>query len=340
MSQTEVRIQKSNNAIDLCKLIMAVFVIAIHTHPLENCKNQSVLAFYDMIVSMAVPFFFLSSGYFLGSKVRLVSEANEKTAHAFKYFCKIARMYVVWTIIYLPLAVYSALKNDKSVLHDIALYIRNFFFIGEQYNSWHLWYLLSTVYALILVMAMLRLKWSERRWTVVIGMMCMLSIALDTLAQYSGDLPAALAVVDKLVSLSIQNGRILQGAIYIPIGMLMAGRKQRIKSLLLIFVLCFGADCFTGNLPISGLLRILSSIAFFGIVLSIDLKEHAVYPEMRRLSTLLYLTHMYVWTFYYVLVYGQKTYGLDAFVVTTLVCLVLGLAYDRFARRRLLGQRR
>ena len=46
--------------------------------------------------------------------------------------------------------------------NSVLMYIRGFFFWGEQYNSWPLWYLLSTVYALMLILLLLRRKLSYR----------------------------------------------------------------------------------------------------------------------------------------------------------------------------------
>lgn len=54
---------EQNYAIDVVKYIMAFCVIAIHTLPLKNVQNEVVTSLFDTFVSLAVPFFFLSSGY-------------------------------------------------------------------------------------------------------------------------------------------------------------------------------------------------------------------------------------------------------------------------------------
>lgn len=54
---------EQNYAIDVVKYIMEFCVIAIHTLPLKNVQNEVVTSFFDTFVSLAVPFFFLSSGY-------------------------------------------------------------------------------------------------------------------------------------------------------------------------------------------------------------------------------------------------------------------------------------
>ena len=43
---------------------------------------------------------------------------------------------------------------------------------------------------------------------------------------------------------------------------------------------------------------------------------------------------MYVWTFYYIIVYREKTFGWDSFAVTTLISLAIGLAHCYLAGRK------
>lgn len=61
---------KNYCGIDLIKFFMAIIVVAIHTHPLEHCSNEILIRIYNSIVSSAVPFFFISSGFLLGSKLK------------------------------------------------------------------------------------------------------------------------------------------------------------------------------------------------------------------------------------------------------------------------------
>lgn len=60
---------KQYNSIDLMKLIMALVVVAIHTEPLVRCENIVVLNLYKAISDVAVPFFFIASGFLVFDKV-------------------------------------------------------------------------------------------------------------------------------------------------------------------------------------------------------------------------------------------------------------------------------
>lgn len=48
---------KRIDSLDCCKLLMAIFVVAIHTFPLENSEQ-------NFLLKTAIPFFFTVSGYF------------------------------------------------------------------------------------------------------------------------------------------------------------------------------------------------------------------------------------------------------------------------------------
>lgn len=66
---------------------------------------------------------------------------------------------------------------------------------------------------------------------------------------------------------------------------------------------------------------------FFGIILNWKLMDHPVYHKLRKMSTIMYLIHMYIWSIYYKVLYGEKTYGLDSFIITSLCGCVVALLY-------------
>ena len=61
--------KKDFKGIDLIKFIMAIFVVAIHTHPFEGLSENVFIQFWNIIVRFAVPYFFIASGFLLFSKV-------------------------------------------------------------------------------------------------------------------------------------------------------------------------------------------------------------------------------------------------------------------------------
>ena len=71
----------------------------------------------------------------------------------------------------------------------------------------------------------------------------------------------------------------------------------------------------------------IASIGLFGVVESFDLEDAPIYSFVRSMSTVIYFIHMYVWSVYYKIVYGEVTYGTDCFIVTTGICLAISVIY-------------
>lgn len=62
------------SSIDLVKVVMAVLVVAVHTRPELCIQNDSVQLVLSQIYGLAVPFFFVTSGFILGNKVSATNE--------------------------------------------------------------------------------------------------------------------------------------------------------------------------------------------------------------------------------------------------------------------------
>ena len=84
---------------------------------------------------------------------------------------------------------------------------------------------------------------------------------------------------------------------------------------------------------ISTFLTFLRGAAFFTLVMAIQLKDHRLYPTLRKISTDMYLMHLYVWIIYSALMDGEKRYGFDSFLVTTVVCFAIGWLRHRPGRK-------
>lgn len=320
------------NSIDLVKFIMAIFVVSIHTRPFINYSDGKFLNIYGRIVELAVPFFFLASGFFLA--IRMKSDFNrKKTEEIVKYqLLKVIRIYIIWTIIYTPLAIWHYVTVKIALGKAVMLYIRGFLFIGEHYNSWPLWYLLSTIYSLSLIMIVLKLPNAKRNLLIMSIVFSFISIGFSALANYEGT-QLTLVVIRKLIIYSVANGRIFTGFIYMPIGMLLASTQTSRYLDCMLFSACFMCNVVIEDSIISNYLLIMSSIALFNIIKGIKLKDKKIYPVLRYMSTSIYLIHMYIWSFYYKIFYEKVTYGMDSFIVTSVVAVILSLGYLQVKRK-------
>ena len=91
--------------IDGFRIAAAVMVIAIHTAPLSGISEDLDFVITYCIFRTAVPFFFMTTGYFvLAPWVR----GGEKERRKVRRFLKsTALLYLVSTVLYVPAAVYS-----------------------------------------------------------------------------------------------------------------------------------------------------------------------------------------------------------------------------------------
>ncbi|OOB81938.1 hypothetical protein BZL53_13000 [Flavobacterium columnare] len=123
-----------NNNLDVLKIIMAFLVIALHIFPVSKVTGIEGLISYEIasgITRIAVPTFFLISGYFLRNKL------NDKP-YLWKYAKRILLLYVVWQFIYLP---------DLIRFYNLGWFSKSDMILKLIYGYWHLWYLLATTIA-------------------------------------------------------------------------------------------------------------------------------------------------------------------------------------------------
>ncbi|WP_201774939.1 serine racemase VanT catalytic subunit [Clostridium aceticum] len=119
---------KAYKGIDYFRFIAAILVIAIHTFPLLSVNTGADLILTRIIGRVAVPFFFMTTGFFVFS-------SYDEGSFSYKNFSlKIAKLYSVSILLYLPLNLYAGHFSGKYVGASI---LRNIFFNGTFY---HLWY--------------------------------------------------------------------------------------------------------------------------------------------------------------------------------------------------------
>ena len=216
--------KKNYNSIDLWKFIFAFTVVSIHTHPLENVNNITIQKVFSIFASMAVPFFFLASGYLIAIKMNLGYE-DCNWGRIKKTTSKIFKMYMVWNLVYLPLTIYHFISTSTPLPKAILLYFRGLLLIGEQYNSWPLWYLLSTIYSLIIIYLYLK-RWKSTESLIVLSVISSIIYSGATsFVNYEGTYSTAFETARKLIIWSFGNGRIVSGLVYIPLGMLLSRKK-------------------------------------------------------------------------------------------------------------------
>lgn len=249
------------------------------------------------------------------------------------------KLYLIWTVIYLPLSIYDYVTSGNSLIYCIAHFIRGLILVGEHYNSWILWYILSTIYSLSLVYLLCKFKVSEKAIVIISSIVLLISFSLDYLVSYSGELPDFFLLLRNIVTFTIGSGRIFRGLFFMVAGMIILKKDLSLKYCFPFFIVGILLNmAFVGFW--SNVFLTIASIAMFGIVMKINGESKRCYYFVRSCSTGIYFIHLYVWTIYYSLVYGKKTYGIDCFVFVCLISFTLVALYYFLGKnvRRLRGK--
>jgi surface polysaccharide O-acyltransferase-like enzyme len=309
------------NSIDLLKIIMAIFVIAIHTHPFENFRPGIFLNIYNIIVSTAVPFFFISSGFLISNKIENLNNIDK----VWKYLIKMVKLYLIWTIIYMPLTIYGYVNNNHSFVVDILAFIRGLFFIGEHYNSWILWYLLSLIYSTLLTGILLKYK-------VKIKIIYFISILLFIFANIMTSWVNKIDVLHysirtpiKYYSYVFLNGRLFTGMFYFVTGIIISRHKYDMPIVLAIGFMLFFCNIFVQELYSSIGIAVYSIIIFL-LIVSNNIRDNIIFKKLREASTIFYFMHMIFWSIYTIIILRTPNhYGFDSFIITLMCCIIISI---------------
>ncbi|MBQ7781839.1 MAG: acyltransferase [Lachnospiraceae bacterium] len=167
--------------IDNFKWIAALLVAANHTSPLESIHITADFLLTGVVARLAVPFFFMVTGYFVlsgqygrsdkaGSKERTGRQAYTKIWHSIR---KTGLLYLAATILYLPIQIYKfiqgikvaeVLQNEAAVqqlvtsenvqgVDIVGNILKVIVFEGTYY---HLWYLPAAMLGMCVVVLLLR----------------------------------------------------------------------------------------------------------------------------------------------------------------------------------------
>lgn len=141
----------SYEGLDYLRIIAAFFIVAIHTSPLISFSPEADFIFTRIIARVAVPFFFMVTGFFLLPRFIISQEAqlgdkNRSPARQVsKFLKKTITLYGAAILIYLPINVYSGYFNEK---HGFLYLLKDLFINGTFY---HLWYLPAVITGVILI---------------------------------------------------------------------------------------------------------------------------------------------------------------------------------------------
>ena len=134
--------------IDYCKLLCAILIVFMHTvrGPLEF-----VYWIRDVITLIAVPYFFIVSGFFFGRNISL--KEGGALEYTKKYFKRLFVLYAAWSVLVIPVSLLCIDMRypESSCFFRIVYLIRMFFLSGSCGIYWYILALLINCWVLYFV---------------------------------------------------------------------------------------------------------------------------------------------------------------------------------------------
>ena len=332
----EERIQY--NGIDVIKFIMAVFVVVLHTHPLEGISELLNFLLSDVIGRAAVPFFFAVTGFLLEQK--MTGARGQTREVVCGYVRRILGLYVIWTLIYLPIIVWDKLIDGQgSLQHGIFTMLRDFLFAGSYA---HLWYLPAAVVGVLLT-AVLTKYTKERNAAALLLLLFGMGLLtqsyfglLKNILPGDGVMWQAMKAVKKIM-VTCRNG-IFFGSIFIYMGKWIAGHKIRLGG----GVTAAGLIVSTALLAMeerylreSGFVReqdmylMLLPTAFFLTLAAIQLPVKADTSFLRKMSMNIFYVHMIFKFIYRKIVQNNNGSNVGLFLTTLTGAVIIAYVMYR-----------
>ncbi|MCH5316895.1 MAG: acyltransferase [Eubacterium sp.] len=345
----EKALGKQNNAIDLAKFICAVFVVAIHVPPFGSADGSTVVTYLnffiqDYLARIAVPFFFITSGYFLFKKTDI---KNFDIKPSKQYVLRLIKLYLIWSLIYFPVRLGSIFTDKKGILHGIISYFKDFVF-STSYS--HLWYLNALIFATIVISFLLYKRVKPLYIIAGGGIFYFLGLFGQSWFGFLEPLRGTfvwdiLKAVQSLIT-TTRDG-LFDGLIFVGIGMLFAyyeikiSRKSALTglavSLILLFTESFGFQ-FLGFSRSHDTYLFLVPTAFFlfAVIRDIQLPDNRNYKKMRTLSSLIYFIHPWIKIILGALTYiifKKQAIFLISFALTFAIAYFLSLAVMKLSEK-------
>lgn len=137
--------KKEYIAVDFFRFFCALLVVALHLHPFWQINYEFGFWLKEIFCRIAVPFFFVTSGYFLGEKIKDKKQTG-------RYLRRLLMLYILYTIVYLPFIIYGYRLVGGTVFQKILRFFRHFVCIGSYV---HLWYFVGLIVAVALIFILL-----------------------------------------------------------------------------------------------------------------------------------------------------------------------------------------
>lgn len=320
--------QETYSGIDYFRMIAAVLIVAIHTSPLASFSATGDFIFTRIIARVAVPFFLVTSGFFL------ISRYSYNADKLRKFIKKTALIYAAAIVIYIPINIYNGYFSEDNLLPKI---IKDIVFDGTLY---HLWYLPAAIVGAVIAWYLVK-QWAYRKAFAVTLVLYIVGLFGDSYYGIAENIPSLNSFYHLIFQVSdyTRNG-IFFAPIFFVLGGYISDNKDKLsfKKSIIGFTTCFSL-MFAEALTLhrfelqrhdSMYVFLLPSICFlFYFLMHFKGKNRA---QLRTISLIIYIIHPFVIVL--ICLFAKITHLQNALVENSLihyllVCIIsagLGLA--------------
>ena len=327
---------KKYDCVDAAKLVMSLFVVAIHA----NLFNQALFP----TIRLAVPVFFIFTGFFTFSKINKMPFGNRKQV-LWKIEKRYMQLYLFWFVVLLPFTLYNRQYHTYGLPELIPVFLRHLVWGSTFPASWYLAacmlgigvvYLLSgckCFWHIVIAAAAYLLATVTSKYELIIAENELFNMCYMTLKRCVGS----------------PCNNVFAAILYIMVGRMLAEQKifcVNGRKSLMGFVICYmgllcefflakrqpwfapGCDCWF----------MLAPTAFFlvSVVMRLEIKLPCA-AFLRTTSTIVYCSHlpvmMVVWKL--ISVAGiRDSQNVFVFSVTIMCSVILSVAITRLEKHR------
>lgn len=295
-------VKKENYAVDVFKFICAFLVVIIHVNPCQEMPFGIRYFIVNVMTRVAVPFFFMCTGYFT---FRKIDKNNIDYSVLKKSAVKMLKLYILWTVVYLPLKIYDVVNLSEGTPKERILNWLKEFFVYS--STTHLWYLRGLFVSIVLIAVLLKLKLSLSKilgCSVFFFVLGMFEDSYVKLFELFGNKPQGLLNfvngIDEFF-VTTRNGFCF-AFLFVVLGVVFAWYPVKInmkKSWILfaLFYLAMVAEAFFENhfelIEHNDKFLLLPVVMFFlfNIVLNTEIRKFSFNKFLRTLASLIYFIH-------------------------------------------------
>lgn len=148
---------KEDSAIDFAKFVCSILIISIHTQPFKDYSYVINCYLEDVFSRLAICLFFVISGFYFFKGIDFengkIKKSKENRNKLLKYVSRVFILYAVWSFIYLLWMIPEWYQTGWLSIKAFIDFGISFFLNSSYY---HLWFLVSLVYAIPIIYFILR----------------------------------------------------------------------------------------------------------------------------------------------------------------------------------------